>query len=95
MDIIWLSKNRCKLIPELYTKLTELWKIDHKDKSYLNLKQNKDTFFNNFVTYKYDHDYLHQLAAKPGQTPVYIQCLKENEDVLIDCDKFNSLSFPD
>lgn len=76
---------------DLYYTLVEYWKGVHGDKSFLSLNKGKDKFFTDKVVYKYDHDYLHELAAHPHQ-PVYTKCLKEGEDVLIDKSKFDLLT---
>lgn len=93
-DILWYKSKGCKLIPELYTKLVKYWEQEHGDKSYLCLNRKKDDFFNDFVDYVYDHDYLHEIVALPNK-PVYSRCLKDGQDVLIDYDKFCSMSEAD
>lgn len=91
-DILWLKAKGCKLIPELYHVLVEHWKKEHGDKSFLSLKQDKDDFFNDHVTYVYDHDYIHELVAYPNK-PMYTHVLQDGEDVLICKKKFDSLPF--
>lgn len=91
-DILYMKSKGCKLLPDLYETLKNFWKKEHGNKEFLSLKQSKDKFFNDFVDYKYDHDYLHELVALPS-VPVYTHCLKDNEDVLIDKEKFFSLPF--
>ncbi|UZV41312.1 hypothetical protein vBVpaMR16F_246 [Vibrio phage vB_VpaM_R16F] len=91
-DIINLKNQGCVLIPELYSKLTEFWKTELGDKSFLSLRQDKKNFFNDNVTYVYDHDWLHEQVAYPNK-PIYTKCLMENEDVLIDKSKFDKLTF--
>lgn len=78
--------------PELYKLLKAHWEQVHGNKDFLSLGADKDEFFNDFVTYEYDHDYLHELVAYP-ERPVYEMCLKENEEVLIDKTKFLNLDF--
>jgi hypothetical protein len=92
-DILFLkSKYRPRLIPELYEALVEHWNKEHGDKSYLSLSQDKEDFFNDYVKYKYDHDYLHELVAYPNK-PVYTKCLKDGNSVLTDKAKFGKMSF--
>lgn len=91
-DILLLKHNGAKLIHELYKALVEFWKIELSDKSWLSLNQTKREFFTDNVVYIYDHDYLHELVAYPNQ-PIYIHCLKENHEILIDKTKFDKLSF--
>lgn len=43
-----------------------------------NLMQTKEEFFNDAVTKKYDHDYLHELVAFYNE-PLYIKMLKSQE----------------
>ncbi len=92
LDVLSLKKQGCELIPELYQALLVFWKKELGTKDFLSLKQNKDDFFTDNVTYVYDHDWLHEQVSHP-EPPVYTKCLKENEDVLIDKDKFDLLPF--
>ena len=78
----------------LYNTLVKWWKDVHHNKPYLSLYKSKDKFFNDYVEYIYDHDYLHELAAGKSE-PIYKKCLKEGEQVAIDKTKFNQLSFLD
>ncbi len=94
-DILFLkSKYRPRLIPDLYEALVVHWNKEHGDKSYLSLSQDKEDFFNDYVKYKYDHDYLHELVAYPNK-PVYTKCLKDGNSVLTDKAKFDKMSFED
>lgn len=93
-DILWLKSNNCELIPELYNALIEYWKKTFGNKEFLSLDKSKEKFFQDFVSYQYDHDDLHELVAYPNK-PLYTKCLKENEDILISKEKFNMLSFDD
>ena len=91
-DVLYLKKIGAQLIEPLYTALVEHWKKEHGNKDFLSLYKDKTEFFNDFVEYRYDHDYLHELAAYPDK-PIYTKCLKEDEDVAIDKSKFDKLSF--
>ena len=93
-DIIWLKAKGCQLILPLYHELKLHWETVHGDKSFLSLLQNKDEFFNDFVHYEYDHDYLHEVVASPAQ-PMYNMCLKDGEAVLTDKAKFCKMSGED
>jgi len=93
-DILWLKSRGCALLPELYSALVEHWKVEHGDKSFLSLSKGKENFFNDHVTYVYDHDHLHRVVASPG-SPMYERCLKDGEEVLIDKTKFDKLPFED
>lgn len=90
-DVLFLKGIGCKIIPTLYRALINFWKIEHKNKPYLSLYATKEQFFNDFVSYKIDHDELHEIVAYPNK-PVYTLCLKENQEIAIDFDKFNMLS---
>lgn len=93
-DIIWLKSKGCQLIPELYKDLKKHWETVNGDKSFLSLLQNKEEFFNDFVHYEHDHDYLHEVVASPSK-PMYSMCLKEGEAVLTDHSKFLNMSGDD
>lgn len=89
-DALYLKAKGCKIVEPLYTLLQEHWLKEHGNKPHLSLYQNKDDFFNDHVPYVYDHDYLHELVAYPNK-PVYNECLKDGQDVLIDKEKFFSM----
>ncbi len=90
-DIIWLKANDCELIPDLYVKLVKYWEIIHGNKNYLSLNKTKDEFFDDYVNHVYDHDLLHKIVAKPNR-PIYESVLKDDQQVLIDKEKFSKLS---
>lgn len=93
-DILWMRDNGAVLIEPLFTKLQEHWKQVHGGKDFLSLNKSKDSFFDDFVDYEYDHDYLHELVAFPNK-PMYTYVLKDGEQVLVDKNKFDELSFED
>lgn len=92
LDILWLKSNGCKLLPDLYCRLVDYWKIEHGNKEFLSLNQDKKNFFNDHVTYMYDHDWLHELVAYPN-VPIYKKALKDGQSVLLDKKKFDLLSY--
>lgn len=92
LDILHMKDLGCTNIPILYNKLVAHWKGIHGNKEFLSLDKSKKDFFNDFVSYKYDHDYLHEVVAYPNN-PVYTKCLKDGADVLIDKKKFDRLPF--
>lgn len=94
LDILWLKSYDCKIVEPLYEALKAYWKDVHGGKDFLSLMKGKDEFFTDNVTYLYDHDYLHELVAYPDK-PLYTKVLMEGQDVMIDRNKFNSLSFED
>lgn len=91
-DIMYLQKRGCKLIEPLYWKLYEHWKTIHGDKSFLSLKKTSEEFFDDFVDYTFNHDFLHKVVAFPNE-PVYTSVTKDGEEVLIDKEKFEALDF--
>jgi len=92
LDILWLESQGCILMPDLYKELKAHWVKEKGGKEYLSLDKTKAEFFDDYVSHKYDHDYLHELVSYPNK-PIYIQCLKG--EVLIDKSKFNGLNFAD
>ena len=77
---------------EVYHSLKKYWETIHGNKSHLSLNKQKNEFFDDFVTYVVDHDYLHELVSHPNE-PIYKKCLKDNEEVLIDYNKFSQMEF--
>lgn len=101
LDALHLMRLGVKIDYELFHILVEHWEDTHGGKDYLSLYQTKDEFFKMDVplgyadkpfSYKYDHDYLHELVALPNK-PVYTKCIKDGERVAIDKYKFFSLPF--
>ena len=102
-DILWNKHRRdatlfkdkgAVFIDTLYEALKAHWEEEHGKKDYLSLYKTKDAFFNDYVTYTYDHDYLHKLVAHPNP-PMYESCLKEGEEVAICRGKFQKLPLDD
>lgn len=93
-DILWLKSRNILPDMELYRELKAYWKEKHGNKDFLSLYGDKTEFFNDFVDYQYDHDYLHELVAHPNK-PMYSQCHKDGEEVMIDRDKFFLMPFED
>lgn len=91
-DVLLLDSLGCSLNSELYLLLTEFWKTELGDKSFLSLDKSKEDFFIDKVSYVYDHDYLHGLVSYPNR-PMYTRVLKKGSEVLIDKGKFDVLSF--
>lgn len=93
-DILYMKGKGCTLIPELYYTLKEHWTVEKGNKDFLSLGKKKEDFFDDHVTYVYDHDYLHTLVAREG-VPMYLSCLKEGHTVLTDREKFCGMSHAD
>lgn len=90
-DALYLKALGCNLIEDLYEDLVAFWKEENGNKDFLSLYKKKDDFFNDYVPYVYDHDYLHELVVWPTK-PIYTYCLKDGEDVAIDKEKFDCMS---
>jgi hypothetical protein len=87
-DIIFFRSIGCT-IPEIYQD----WFIRREKATYFyrhpNLNQDKGSFFDTpGVTYKYDHDSIHQAIAILGKS-AYTYFMKEGEEVACDQNKFN------
>lgn len=90
-DIIYLKSIGCELLPDLYSRLVKYWEAVHGDKTHLSLNKSKMEFFDDFVNHEHDHDLLHEIVARPNK-PIYESALKNGQQVLIDRNKFLSLS---
>ena len=55
-DVLWLKNKGCRLIPELYDAFVNHWRETNGNKPFLSLYKTKSNFFNDKVTYVYDHD---------------------------------------
>lgn len=91
-DYLVFKKHGATVNNGLYEFLQEYWEEVHWNKTNLSLYKTRDVFFDDFVKKEYDHDYLHELVAFP-HNPVYYVCLKDGQEVMIDWDKFLSLTF--
>ena len=75
----------------LFDKLYDFW-VKYYPLKPINLNKEPEKFFN-MVTPK-QHE-LHHEHFKLGDKPIYIKFLKDNHDVMVDLDKFFSLSQED
>lgn len=91
-DYLVFKKYGAKVNQELYAALQQHWEETHGNKPHLSLYRTKDSFFDDYVPKQHEHDYLHELVAYPNK-PVYTRCLQEDQEVMIDWDKFLSMSF--
>lgn len=89
-DLLHMKKLGAQRDVLLYRALQHWWYEVHGDKSFLNMKKDAASFFNDRVKYVYDHDWLHEVVAYPNP-PMYTKCLKDGEEVLIDPSKFDKL----
>ena len=76
---------------DLFYALKDFWKEKHKEKKKIRLAVTKKQFFNEKVSRKYDHDFLHEVV-KYNDEPMYKKCLKDGHEVLLDENKFKKLS---
>lgn len=90
LDAIALTQNGAKLLPDLYNRLVSHWREVLGNKEYLSLNKTNDEFFDDHVTYIYDHDFLHSVVSG-DQAPVYTTVLQDGHDVMIDRRKFEKL----
>ena len=93
-DVIFFQNSGCTVDPSIFYPFKEYWSHIHGDKSFLNLKRTKDSFFDDYVRKRIDHDQIHELIAKYDR-PLYTMCLAEGEEVLLDYHKFEQLSMED
>lgn len=88
-------ENLSQEYKDLFYALKDFWKTVHKGKKdHISFKAKKKDFFNQHVQRVYDHDLIHDVV-KHYDEPLYKQCLKDGEEVLIDKMKFDQLSFDD
>lgn len=88
-DILFLRQKGARFLPEVHDVLYPVWLNLHGKKK-TNLNQNKDNFFTDGVTRKYDHDSIHDSVAY-GERPLYESILKDGSEVLTDWDKFMAM----
>lgn len=91
-DYLVFKKHGAQINQALYVALQQHWENVHGNKSFLSLYRTKDNFFDDYVEKEQEHDYLHELVAHPSK-PVYIQCLQDGQEVMIDWDKFLAMPF--
>lgn len=92
-DIKFFQSKDIKPIESLYKNLFKYWEDMHGKKK-VTLDKSKDRFFTPGVARIIDHDTLHAIMAYYDE-PLFKTVLKENQEVLIDHNKFLSLSYQD
>ena len=90
MDIEFMQKMGCKLVPEFYFMLIDDWSKLHGTKN-LNFNKPHKELFMDSVNRKYSHDELHEVL-KMNDTPMYKKVLKDQDKALCDYELFNALS---
>jgi hypothetical protein len=105
---LWRNLGFGKHITHYHKLLKDFHDFDQQDMEVLNrrieatkimfpqgnpsLKQSKEDFFDDYVTKKYDHDYIHELAAFENE-PIYVKLLSNTESVWCDVGKWDMLTF--
>jgi hypothetical protein len=92
--ITFKMKEHAAVKLELYQELLKHWKKEFGNKPFLSLNKSKSDFFTDYVPYKYEHDLLHGYVAYPN-VPLYTKVLKDGQDIAIDKNKFEELSYQD
>ncbi len=91
-DVLLLKSKGFKVNEGLYNVLRDHWRLKWGNKDFLSLEQSKESFFDDNVEYKIDHDEMHRICKK---VPTYTKCLADGEDVKISKKKFDMMSFDD
>jgi hypothetical protein len=92
-DLQFLLKKGNKIDFKLFKELYNHWNTVHSKNKRSDLKMSKEDFFNNAVNYDYlEHDEIHKIL---NLIPIYTKCLKDGEEVELDENKFNELSYED
>lgn len=92
-DITQMERAQAKWIPELHGILDPIWEERYGRKN-VSLQATADEFFNSHVTRVYDHDSIHASIAYYDK-PLFNAILKDNEEVAVSRDKFESLPLDD
>ena len=92
--ILFLKKNGCVIVKELYDLLKKDWKQIHgRENAPLRNKSSKE-FFDDAVPRKYDHDNIHRAVAYYDE-PLFFRILKTENSVDCSKEKFDNLSHDD
>lgn len=92
-DAIFLQRQGCKFIPELYDLLFPIWKDLHGGRKAKLRGASKNGFFKDAVTRKYDHDSLHRSVALAADgVPMYEKILKPGSEVDCSWELFEALT---
>jgi hypothetical protein len=91
-DIRFMQRAGAKLIPELYDILYPIW-VDHYGAKKASLKGDKESFFDDIIERKYDHDSVHESVAYYDR-PLYEKIVIPGR-VAVNRDAWNELDFDD
>lgn len=92
-DAMLLKAAGAKLDQSLHDLLYSVWSDKHGAKR-VNLDQDKESFFQDAVVRKYDHDSIHDSVAF-GERPLYESILKDGSTVAVDMKKLKALPYED
>lgn len=92
-DIVWLQDHGAQEIPSWYPVLKPIWEDMHGAKK-VNLNQESGAFFTDAVTRIYVHDSIHDTVSH-YERPLWMEVLRDGQDVLMDMRKVWSLSTED
>jgi hypothetical protein len=88
-DIWQFQKRGVSLNQPLHDRLVRLWTTIHGPKK-VNLAQSKDTFWQDAVKRRYDHEWLHE-RVKFFDRPLHESLHPDHSQVLIDRQRFEAL----
>lgn len=92
-DILNMQTNGAEVIPELFDILYKIWEEKHGPKK-AKLNVMAEDFFKNTITRIYDHDSIHASVAYYDE-PLFNKILADGEQVKVDQNKFDNMSFED
>jgi hypothetical protein len=92
-DAVFMQRLGIEIDYDLFRLLKNFFKKKYGDKPSLSLKKDKQSFFDDSVNYIIDHDALHDAVAGEGSEPIYKRLLSDKNEVMLDREKFRSLSF--
>lgn len=88
-DVQFLKEKGCILDTCLFQNLYNYWNEYHSKNKRSDLKMSAEDFFNNALTSKHSHDWLHTLIKNP---PTYTKVLKDGAEVEVSEEKFFNLT---
>lgn len=90
-DIHTFKSLQVPFSQDLHDRLVAMWTTIHGAKS-VNLNQGRDTFWQDAVPRRYDHEWLHELV-KFGERPLHEGLHPQGREVWMDRDAFFDLPF--
>ncbi len=92
IDVIFMQNSGIEVDFDLFKSLKSFFRKKHGDKVSLSLRKDKKSFFTDEVNYIIDHDKLHEAVAGKDSEPAYKRLLLNDNEVMINRDKFKELS---